>query len=291
MPERGLPPTNEGNSVLPNDEPYKVPTPSTPGGSPPPVKDDGAKKSCLFGMSCIGCGALGCLGLIILMVVSAFGIFNWAMDNFFSDKPLDIPVVTLTDKENKELMAKTEQFRQKLDNKEEGISSIVFTPREINYLFQKESKGEDVMAYLDILKDEKLSAKMSIPLEMKKNQKKIFMNISFKGKIEIEDYDLKVQFDRLKFGKLDITGKKQLESASDSFKRELLSNEKYRTLPVKLKEFKIEDGKFFITVKKKDKTSSESTTEDSEDDIDTKKDNSEKETNDSSDSESNKESD
>lgn len=249
-----FPPTGPEKPILPQDEPYTVPTPAN-AEKPASGSGDGAKKGCLFGMGCFSCGALGCLGIIILMVLLGVGGWNWVINNIFSETPLEFTAVEMTAQEEQALKNKITDFQKELETNSDGIAILKLTPKEVNYEMQKSANKQDVYLNVEIVDEDKLSAKMSVPLEnasaSAKGGKKYFINLSFRGKMKIEDYDIKADLDNMKIGKLDISDKKQLEGASESFQKELQSNENYRKLPAKIKSFEVKDGMLIFEIKKK----------------------------------------
>ena len=265
MSQQEFPPAGSDNNILPKDEPFTVPTPVN-AEKPASGSGDGAKKGCLFGMGCFSCGALGCLGIIVLMVLLGVGGYNWIMANIFSESPLDFPAVEVTAQEENAYKTKLAQFQKELESSSEGTATISLTPKEVNYLMQKSASKENLYLNLEIYDEDKLSLKASVPMENVNNKsgKKLFLNISFKGKVKIEDYDIMTQLDRMKIGKLDISDKNQLVGASDQIKEEVQSNEHYRKLPVKIKNFEVKDGKLIFEVKKKAKEDSISEPKDKE---------------------------
>lgn len=243
-----FPPAGPDNHILPEDEPYAVPTPASPE-KPAPGSDSGAKKGCLFGMGCFSCGALGCLGIVVLLALMGVAGWNWFVTNILSDSPLDFPAIEMTAKEEEEYKAKLADFQKQLESNTDKTATISLTPKELNYEIQKSASKENLYLNLEAIDEDKLAVKMSVPLEFP--DKKKFMNLSFKGKMKVDDYDIKAVLDRMKIGKLDISDKHQLEGASDSFSRELQTNENFRKLPVKIKNFEVKDGLLIFEVKKK----------------------------------------
>ncbi len=265
MSLQDFPPAGADSPILPNEEPFKVPTPVN-AEKPSSGSGDGAKKGCLFGMGCFSCGALGCLGLIVLSVLLMVAGWNWIVTNIFSETPLDFPVIEMTAQEEDAYKSKITEFQKKLETSSDGIATLSLTPKEVNYEMQKSASKENLYLNIEIVDEDKLSAKMSVPMEYsnKKSGKKMFLNISFKGKMKIEDYDIKADLERMKIGKLDISDKNQLEGASDSFQKELQSNENYRKLPAKIKKFEVKDGLLIFEIKKKAKEETVSEPKDSE---------------------------
>lgn len=260
-----FPPPGSENPILPKDEPFTVPTPAN-AEKPASGSTDSAKKGCLFGMGCFSCGALGCLGIIVLSVLLGVAGWNWFLTNILSETPLDFPAIEMSAQEESDYKTKIAEFQKRLETSSDGIATLTLTPKEVNYEMQKSASKDNLYLNIEIVDEDKLSAKISAPMEFseKKGGKKMFINIGFKGKMKIEDYDIKTDLERMKIGKLDFSDKSQLEGASDKFKEEIQSNEHYRKLPVKIKNFEVKDGLLVFEIKKKAKEETVSEPKDSE---------------------------
>lgn len=249
-PERGILPDGQGMEQSNNKDFTGVPTPSSyPSERPGKDSGDSKKKGCLFGMGCVGCGMLGCLGLIILSIVGLFMGVHWFKNTFVSDKPLEMPSVYLSGKEEKKLGKKLYKLKKAIDNKKEEVVSLELTPDELNYQFQNIKGKKSPRMYIKVHPDDKMSVKLSIPYQ--EAEPRQYLNISTKGKIEVDDYRFKLKLDSFKMGKLNFPKGDFIEEFSKSFAREVSSNPEYEKLPVKLKKLKVKDNKLYIEVKVK----------------------------------------
>ncbi|MCD4785725.1 MAG: hypothetical protein K8T10_18030 [Candidatus Eremiobacteraeota bacterium] len=247
-PERGNLPDQQGMGQPENKDYAGVPTPSAyPAGGTVKDGDSSKKKSCLFGMGCVGCGMFGCLGFIILSLVGIFAGIHWFKNTFISDRPLEMPSVYLSEKEEKKLTKKLYLLKKAIDNEKEEVVSLELTPDELNYQFQNTKGKKSPRMFIKIHSDDKMSVKLSIPYQPAEPRQ--YLNITTKGKIEVDDYRFKLKLDSFMMGKLKFPKGDFMEEFSKSFAREISSNPEYEKLPVKLKKLKVKDNKLLIEVK------------------------------------------
>lgn len=234
--------------------PPGVETPSNPyGGSAPEEtqkSENGSKKTCLFGMSCVGCGALGCLGVIILFIGLFVAGVSWINNKLLADKPADLPPIYLNEKEEKLVEGKMAAFRTRL-NKSGKTATVSLSPKELNYWLQKNSDKNNASINLSPQDDGSIGFMLSGKVEGQEGPPK-YVNITGKGRIEIVDEFLKVNLDKMQLGKQDISNKDILKGISRNFTGHLGNYAEYKQLPIRIINFKFEDGKFSITMKPRD---------------------------------------
>jgi len=249
-PERGILPDQQDMEQNKQSDYAGAPIPSQyPGETQGKDGKDTGKKGCLFGMGCVGCGMLGCLGLIILSLVGLFVGIGWFKNTFISDKPMEMPMVYLSEKQEKALGKKMNKLKNAIDSKKEETISLELTPDELNYQFQKTKGKKSPRLFVKTFPDNKMSVKLSIPYQNVEPRQ--YLNITTKGKISVEDYSFKFKLDSFKMGKLDFPKGNFMEEFSKSFAREIASNPEYQNLPVKIKNLKVKDNKLYIEVKVK----------------------------------------
>lgn len=215
---------------------------------PDPLRDEGeskkSDKTWMFGLSCVGCGIVGCLGSIVLAVLLVIGGFWWVTNTFLSKEPIKAPPVNLSKAQAKELDRKLEEFRAKIKENPDKPVSLTLTDDQINYYFQEKTKNKNVRMYVKALKNDKLEFKISVPITPEQNSP-YYMNITGKGKIKVVDGRFASKFDSFKIGKF----KPPIQQDFDeSMNRELDSNQYYRRVKYRLKSLKVEDGKLHMQI-------------------------------------------
>jgi len=215
-----------------------------------PRTEEPRKKGFLFGMGCLGCGALGCLGVIIILAILTFVGFDYFNKNIISDKPLEMPAVTLNKEEQKNLDKRMKKFRNALKKESGEVVTLKMTAKEVNYLIQKRSNDPGAVS-IEPLDGDKLIIKMSIPLSEEQRGPRKFVNFQFGGKFEVKDYDFNIQLERVQIGKFTMQGRKTLERASKDLSRDLPGKPEYTSLPVKIKNFKVKDKHLIMELKVK----------------------------------------
>ncbi len=216
------------------------------------------KKGCLWGMGCFGCGILGCLGVIVAIILLFVGTTIWFKNNLLSETPLEIPRVYLAETEIKNLNKKLTDFRESIKSGESEEVSLQLTPKELNYLLQRNSKRGG--AYISVDDKDNISFIATIPAGSTTQEgNTLYFNVKGKGRIAFEDEQPDIMLEKLSIGKLNITNKSFLRGFGEGFAEDFSKSEEYKSLPFVLKDLKVEKGIFYIRVKvKKEKVPSSS---------------------------------
>lgn len=254
---------NNTPEILPPDNAGQ-PGPGVPEGPPPihegtspiqegPPKEESKKKGCLFGMGCLGCGLLGCLGVFVLSIIGIVVGYRWFESTFTEEQPLEMPAVYLTEEEEKALGEKLRIIDEAVNAKEEKEISVSFTPKELNYQFQKLIGESDPKAYVEIDNNNIVAFKLSLPFE--NAQPKKYLNIKGKGIFQVKDYDFNIKLDEADIGKMNIKTRDKLKDVSRALNTRIPQNPSYQRLPVKIKNLEVKDGVIKLDLKVKSEES------------------------------------
>lgn len=242
-------PTGDGSFGTQETGNYQAPAPggdigTTPaygGGSAREIeKKKNAGKGWLFGMGCVGCGLLGCLGTIVLICVLFVGVIMWFKGNILSDQALEIPPTYLTEAETVNLEAKLKAFNKELSKKTGMAVPLQLSIKELNYYAQKSSAETKIKMYAEADTDDKIDFKASIP--MGEATPIPYMNWSGKGEFSVKKGKFEAKFDSLTIGKTAIPGGDFLKGFSEGIGEELNNSPAFKKLPVTIETMTVEKG-------------------------------------------------
>lgn len=209
-------------------------------------------KGWLFGLGCVGCGLVGCLGTVVVSVaLFFFGIF-WFADNLLSKSPLEVPPVYLSEDEVAALEKKMAGFKSLTDQSKPA--TLELTDKELNYIFQKDPDKSEVRMHVTFNNDNTADFMVSILSKSSSgetSQQPLYMNMSGTGAISVTNGRFDTDFSKLKIGKIEIPGGDFLKGFSQGIGDEIDKNEQLQKLDYSISDLKISDGKMTVTVKPK----------------------------------------
>lgn len=207
-------------------------------------KSSSAKKGCLFGMGCAGCGMLGCLGVIILSVILLIAGVSWVKDNFISGSPLDIPSVYLTADEEEKLMEKVDHIRNTSHEEADDEITLELTADEINYFVQK--RGDKAFnIYVEVLENDSVNAKISSHINDDQ-----YVNITGNAFLDIRDSQFMIKINSLTVGNYTFQNPKELQAVSQALNSNIPETHGYLSLSYIIKNLRVENGVFYMHLKR-----------------------------------------
>ena len=247
-------PNNDYSNPPTEDSPYTSPRAEDTAG------EKGKKKGWMFGLGCVGCGLVGCLGSVVLLVVLFFGGIFWLTNNMLSKTPLEMPAAYLSEAKVTRLKQKMAEFDQKLNAEDPKKIELTLNEEEVNYLFQKDTEKSETRMHVDFKKDGVVDFKLSVPGSKTENnagKTKLYLNITGEGKLKVDDGDYQADFTRLTIGKLKVPSGDFLKGFSQGMSKEIKTNETYKKMKYRIIKLEIDKDVVHLIVEPKGKVAIE----------------------------------
>jgi hypothetical protein len=211
------------------------------------VTTEKKKKGLITGLGCVGCGLIGCIGIVIMLLLGTFGSFIYIVNNVFSDKPLEMPSAYLEPAEETLLIEKLAKLEQELENNPGEPTSISLTAKEINFIFQDSANKGNVRMNISLDSDDKITFSLSTPFGDRKDR---YFNANGKGSVTVVNGVFNLKMDKLSIGKFNLRSGNFLDGFAKGFSEEITSSPGYQQQPYRIINLNTDNGLLNIELKK-----------------------------------------
>ncbi|MFP4498205.1 MAG: hypothetical protein ACLFQV_08335 [Vulcanimicrobiota bacterium] len=211
------------------------------------------KKSGLgAGLSCLGCGALGCVGIFVLSIILMILAGNWMKNNLVAEESMEIPDVYVSSTEKEQINEKLERFKAELKENKNKVVTLNLTPKEMNYILQKDMKVDDPVMYISVAEDGLTTFLFSIPFvaEGETLTSSQFVNASGSGFFGVENGKFITNFKDLTIGKVKLPAGDFLEGFSEGFAEEITTSEEYKNQPYRIENMNVTNENIKLEIKR-----------------------------------------